>query len=68
MSNAALLLDTYEQYTPQVSYQPRSPRNTGYHKLVADNYEELEGVWDSVYQRLPNLLSKLQFMASFTKL
>ena len=52
MSNAALRLDTYEQHTPQVSYRPRSPRNTGYHKLVADNYEELEGVWDSIYQRM----------------
>lgn len=52
MPNAALRLNTLEQYTPQTSYQPRSPRNTEYHKLVADNYEELESVWDSVYQRM----------------
>lgn len=52
MSNAALRLDTYGQHSPQASYRPRSPRNTEYHKLVADNYEELERIWDSVYQRM----------------
>ncbi len=52
MSNAALRLDTYEQHSLNPSYQLRSPRNSAYHKLVADNYEELESVWESAYQHM----------------
>jgi hypothetical protein len=59
MSNAALSFDTYEQNMPQASYLPRSPRNTDYHKLVAVNYEELERVWDCVYQRMYGSFSML---------
>ena len=36
----------------QSSYHPRSPRNTAYHRLVEDNFEELELVWDSKYQKM----------------
>lgn len=52
MSNTALKLDTFEQHKPLASYQPRSPLNSAYHKLVADNYEELEDTWESDYQHM----------------
>ena len=39
---AALKLDTY---------LPRSPRKNRYYRLVEDNYEQLERVWDQKYQQ-----------------
>jgi hypothetical protein len=31
-------------------YKPRNPRKSQYYKCVEDNFEELERVWDEVYQ------------------
>ena len=49
----------------QSSYQPRSPRNTAFHRLVEDNFEELELIWDSKYQKMygywrPHVLDVMQ--------
>ena len=52
MPNAAPRLDAYEQHSLSPSYQPRSPRNSAYHKIIAKNYEELESVWDLQYQHM----------------
>ena len=40
MPNAAPRLDAYEQHSLSPSYQPRFPRNSAYHKLIAQNYED----------------------------
>ena len=49
----------------QSSYQPRSPHNTAFHRLVEDNFEKLELIWDSKYQRMygywrPHVLDVMQ--------
>ena len=49
----------------QSSYQPRSSRNSAYHRLVEDNFEKLELVWNSKYQRMygywrPHILYVIQ--------
>jgi hypothetical protein len=47
------------------SYQPRSSRNSAYHRLVEDNFDNLELVWDSKYQKMygywrPHVLNVIQ--------
>lgn len=49
----------------QSSYQPRSSKNSAYHRLVEDNFEKLELVWDSKYQQMygywrPHVLDVIQ--------
>jgi len=49
----------------QSSYQPRSSQNSAYHRLVEDNFEKMELVWDSKYQQMygywrPHVLDVIQ--------